>query len=78
MGSNGEGRERLQRLERVVAAMESPMREVFLMHRLECLGYDEIGARLGLSAAEVERGIAGAMLHLARGLDKAERGDGTG
>ncbi|WP_439646548.1 sigma factor-like helix-turn-helix DNA-binding protein [Sphingomonas soli] len=57
--------------------MDPTTRQVFLMHRLESLGYPEIGARLGLSVAEVERHITAAMLHLARAMDAAE-GRGTG
>lgn len=76
MALNREDRTRLTRLEAAVAAMEEPTREVFLMHRLESLGYGEIGERLGLSVAEVERHIAAAMLHLVRAMDAAEGGEG--
>lgn len=78
MALNRENRTRLARIEAAVAAMEQPTREVFLMHRLESLGYPEIGERLGLSVAEVERHIAAAMLHLARALDEAEGAGGGG
>jgi len=71
---NREDRVRLALLERAVATMGNPMRAIFLMHRLESLGYPEIGERLGLSVAEVERNIAGAMVHLDRVMDEAERG----
>lgn len=76
MALNREDRTRLARLERAVAAMDEPTREVFLMHRLESLGYPEIGERLGLTVAEVERHIAAAMLHLVRAMDAAEGGAG--
>jgi len=76
MTLNQKDRARLARLEAAVAAMGNPMREVFLMHRLESLGYPEIGERLGLSVAEVERNIARAMLHLVRAMDDAETGGG--
>lgn len=76
MALNREDRTRLARLKRAVASMEEPKREVFLMHRLESLGYAEIGERLGLSVAEVERHIAAAMLHLVREMDAAEGRDG--
>jgi DNA-directed RNA polymerase specialized sigma24 family protein len=69
-------RDRLARVEAAVAAMERLTREVFLMHRLESLGYREIGARLGLTVAEVERHIAAAMLHLVRAMDVAEGREG--
>lgn len=67
-----ENRDRLALLERIVATMGSPTREVFLMHRLESLGYPEIGRRLGLSVRQVERNIAAAMVHLSREMDRAE------
>lgn len=76
MALNREDHVRLARLEHAVATMGSPMREIFLMHRLESLGYPEIGERLGLSVAEVERNIAGAMVHLVRVMDEAEGGGG--
>ena len=76
MTMNREDRARLARLEHAVTTMGSPMRDIFLMHRLESLGYPEIGERLGLSVAEVERNIAGAMVHLDRVMDEAERGRG--
>lgn len=76
MALNREDRTRLARLEAAVSAMEETTREVFLMHRLESLGYPDIGERLGLSVAEVERHIAAAMLHLVRAMDAAEGGGG--
>ncbi len=60
------------RLEAAVATTDSPVREIFPMHRLERLGYPEVGARLGLSVAEVEQGLAAAMVHLTRVMDEAE------
>lgn len=66
----------LARLERAIATMERPVRDIFLMHRLESLGYAEIGSHLGLSVAEVEHGIADAMVHLSRAMDEAEEGEG--
>lgn len=74
MALNREDRTELARIEAAVAAMEEPTREVFLMHRLESLGYPEIGERLSLTVPEVERHIAAAMLHLVRSMDAA--GDG--
>lgn len=76
MALNRQDRTRLARLEQAVAAMAEPTREVFLMHRLESLGYPEIGERLGLPVAEVERHIAAAMLHLVRAMAAAESGEG--
>ena len=76
MTLNREDRTRLARLEAAVAAMDRPVREVFLMHRLESLGYPAIGERLGICVADVERHIAAAMLHLVRAMDEAEGGGG--
>lgn len=76
MTMNREDRTRLARLERAVATMGSPMREIFLMHRLESIGYPEIGERLALSVMEVERNIADAMVHLMRAMEEAESGGG--
>jgi len=72
MARTPQDRARLACIERAVAAMESTMREVFLMHRLDSLGYPEIAERLGISVAQVERHIAGAMLHISRALDADE------
>jgi DNA-directed RNA polymerase specialized sigma24 family protein len=76
MALNRDDRIRLAQVERGVATMGSRLREIFLMHRLESIGYPQIGARLGLSVAEVERYIASAMLHLVRAMDEAEGGGG--
>ncbi|WHU04379.1 sigma factor-like helix-turn-helix DNA-binding protein [Sphingomonas sp. NIBR02145] len=76
MRLNRKGRVRLARLEAAVATMEDTTREIFLMLRVDGLAYPEIGARLGLSVAEVERGFVEAMVHLTRFMDEAERGEG--
>ena len=52
------------RLERQVRRMDAMTRAVFLMHRLDSLGYVEIAQRLGIAVGEVERRIAEAMLLL--------------
>lgn len=51
----------LVRLERRVRRMDATTRAVFLMHRLDSLGYAEIAERLGIAVAEVERRMAEAM-----------------
>lgn len=76
MRLNRKDRVRLARLEAAVATMEDPAREIFLMLRVDGLVYPEIGARLGLSIAEVEKGFAEAMVHLTGFMDEAERGEG--
>lgn len=74
MQRNWSGDGRLARIERAVAAMESPVREVFLMHGLESLAYPAIAARLGISVSAVERCISHAMKHLVDALEE----DGEG
>jgi len=54
----------LVRLERRVRRMDAMTRAVFLMHRLDSLGYAEIAQRLGIAVTEVERRIAEAMVVL--------------
>nr|WP_232089768.1 sigma-70 region 4 domain-containing protein [Sphingomonas sp. HMP6] len=44
--------------------MDSVTREVFLLHRLDSLGYREIAERLEIDVAEVERRMASALVHL--------------
>ncbi len=63
----------LRRLERAMATMGGRSREVFLAHRLDGLGYDEIAARTGLTVRQVERHIAEAIAHLDRELAAMER-----
>ncbi len=46
------------------------------MHRLEELSYPAIAERLGISAREVEREIARAILHLDRELRRMEAEEG--
>ncbi len=54
----------LVRLERRVRRMDATTRAVFLMHRLDSLGYVEIAQRLQIGVTEVERRIAAAMVVL--------------
>jgi len=54
----------LARMERALRRLDPVTREVFLLHRLESLGYPKIAARLGISVAEVKACIARAMLRL--------------
>lgn len=54
----------LVRLERRVQRMDATTRAVFLMHRLDSLGYAEIAQRLGIAVTEVERRMAEAMVVL--------------
>lgn len=54
----------LVRLERRVRRMDAMTRAVFLMHRLDSLGYAEIAQRLGIAVTEVQRRMAQAMVVL--------------
>jgi RNA polymerase sigma-70 factor (ECF subfamily) len=54
-----------------VAGLPPRTREVFLMHRVEELGYKAIAARLGISVRTVEWHVAEAVARLARDLDGA-------
>ena len=56
----------LARMEHALRGMDAVTREVFLLHRLESLGYPEIAERLGISVAEVQEHIAHAMSRLVR------------
>lgn len=57
------------RVERKLESMDSVTREVFLLHRLDSLGYHEIAERLKIDVAEVERRISQAMFHLIQPVD---------
>ena len=57
-------RPEVARLERKLGRMDSVTREVFLLHRLDTLGYLEIAERLEIDVAEVERRMASAMYQL--------------
>jgi DNA-directed RNA polymerase specialized sigma24 family protein len=61
----------LARIEREIGRMDRVTRTVFLMHRLDGLGYPEIAESLGIGVDEVESHIASAMLRLARLPDDA-------
>ena len=54
----------LARIELTVGRMDPMTRDVFLMHRLDSLGYAEIAQRLEIDVAEVERHMASAMSQL--------------
>jgi RNA polymerase sigma-70 factor (ECF subfamily) len=73
MARDKQASDKLARIERALASMPNTMRQIFLAHRLDDLGYPEIAQRLGISVAQVERHIANAMRHLVRALDGADR-----
>jgi RNA polymerase sigma factor (sigma-70 family) len=53
-----------------VNALPERMREVFLLHRIEELGYREIATRLGISHRTVEWHIAEAIVRIGKGLEQ--------
>ncbi len=65
--------ELIARLEGIMRRMPRLTREIFMAHRLDDMPYEEIARRTGLSARQVERHIARAILHLDRGLHGPQR-----
>jgi RNA polymerase sigma-70 factor (ECF subfamily) len=57
------------RYREIVATLPNRMREVFLLHRVDELGYKEIAAHLGISVRTVEWHIAEAIIRISKGLD---------
>ena len=53
-----------------VAALPERMREVFLLHRVEGLGYKEIAAKLEISTRTVEWHVAEAIVRIGRSLEQ--------
>jgi RNA polymerase sigma-70 factor (ECF subfamily) len=58
-----------QRYKEAVQALPPRMRDVFVLHRLEGIGYKEIAARLDISIRTVEWHISEAIVRIGRGLD---------
>jgi len=58
------------RYRELIASLPPRMREVFMLHRVEGLGYKEIGERLDISIRTVEWHIAEAIVRISRGLDR--------
>jgi RNA polymerase sigma-70 factor (ECF subfamily) len=58
------------RYKAALAALPPRTREVFLLHRVEELGYKAIAERLGISARTVEWHVAEAIARLAKGLEE--------
>ncbi len=59
-------RVRLNRMRAGLDQLSSRTREIVLMHRLDGLKYNEIAARLGISASAVEKHMAKGLLFLAQ------------
>ena len=58
-----------ERYRTALATLPPRTREVFLLHRVEELGYGEIGEKLGISPRTVEWHVAEAIARLAKGLE---------
>jgi RNA polymerase sigma factor (sigma-70 family) len=54
---------------RAVGEMPDKTRDAFLLHRVDGLGYREIGERLGISVPTVQYHVARALMHLDKALD---------
>ncbi|MDX3926017.1 MAG: RNA polymerase sigma factor [Shinella sp.] len=57
-------RQRVERLERVIAQLPERQREVFLLHKYEELSHSEIASRLGISKSMVEKHMIKALAYL--------------
>ncbi len=58
--------EAIAQIDRVLAALPSPVRTAFLLSRLDGLSYPEIATQLGVSLATVERHMQRALLQCLR------------
>lgn len=63
----------LRRLRRAIYRLPPAERSVFDAVRYEGLEYAEVAARMGLSAAEVERLLVRALAQIVRDVEDAER-----
>lgn len=61
--------ETLRRLEIAVARLPRRQRDILLAIRFDDLGYDEIGARLGLTSRQVEHQFARAIYKVHRQME---------
>lgn len=59
-----------KRYRAAVEALPPRMREVFVLHRVEGLGYKEIATRLGISIRTVEWHVGEALLRIGRDLEQ--------
>jgi RNA polymerase sigma factor (sigma-70 family) len=61
-----EARDRIDRIEAILATLPPRTREIFLMHRLDGLSYGEIATRMGIGVKGVEKQMAKALFALRR------------
>ncbi len=62
------GQQRLEALQLALAELPHASRNVFLLHGVDGLTYDQIALRLGISKSQVNKLLAQAMSHCARRL----------
>ncbi|MCM8566599.1 sigma-70 family RNA polymerase sigma factor [Thauera linaloolentis] len=70
-------REALQEVARTLQALPQRTREVFLLHRIEGIGHDELAARYGVTRSTIEREVIRATDRMHRALGHW-RGDAPG
>lgn len=63
-----EARSELERIEAILRKMPERRREIFLMHRLDGLSYEEIGERIGMKVKGIEKQMAKALFAIRRPL----------
>ena len=68
-------RSQLDRMQAAIRALPEPTRTIYRLHLIDGLDYEQIGARLRLSTAEVEHHLARAIVIIDRAL---QRGGGLG
>jgi RNA polymerase sigma factor (sigma-70 family) len=56
--------ERVERVEKLLAALTPRARQVFMMHRVEGMGYTEIAQALGITMSTVEKHMSAALRFL--------------
>ena len=63
-----EGRDALARLDALVAQLPRRRRDIFLLHEVEGLTYDQIAAEAGMSVKGVKKQMAKALIELRRAM----------
>lgn len=65
-------RSQLERMQAAIAALPEPTQTAYRMHLIDGLDYEQIGACLLLSTAEVEHHLAKAIVLIDRALLRAQ------
>lgn len=65
-----EARQTLERYERAVMGLKPRTREIFLLHRLDKLTYEQIADNLEMSVGGVEKQMSKAIAHIDRALSR--------